>query len=331
MAIHATRVQIEALIEDIKERDVAIKKARGSLKLQKEKFDMDLKGVKKSLMIDIENEMEQKLNAQNLLKTTQGELKSTKDTLNALKAQLDAKQKEIDSLKSSTHTHTRSAISPLTKTRLSVLHSPGSPSSSSSPSSTSTPMATKSTSHFNHVSLHRLSGIRLNMNQEKQLVKLQANIRGVLDRTRLAKQWKILAAKKSGVFLALGNTVQGGAGWYLSPHGQVFYFILDANGAYVCAAGPTTLNAYNRNVELQHRHVGKRNLAVSTIPSSGQIPTQTVGISSSQLIKWEGVGEDSLSMGGGAGSVTTDEDTLYVERVTEKLFVAVPIDQTFGK
>ena len=60
----------------------------------------------------------------------------------------------------------------------------------------------------------------------KRFVNLTAAARGFLGRRRVNRLKLFKLADETGVLVAMSNTVQGESGWYVGPHGSIFYFVL---------------------------------------------------------------------------------------------------------
>ncbi len=60
----------------------------------------------------------------------------------------------------------------------------------------------------------------------KRFVNLTSVARGFLGRRRVNRLKLFKLADETGVLVAMSNTVQGESGWYVGPHGSIFYFVL---------------------------------------------------------------------------------------------------------
>jgi hypothetical protein len=66
----------------------------------------------------------------------------------------------------------------------------------------------------------------IDVKANKEFVKLTSAARGFLSRRRVNRLKLFKLADETGVLVAMSNTVQGESGWYVGPHGSIFYFVL---------------------------------------------------------------------------------------------------------
>lgn len=80
------------------------------------------------------------------------------------------------------------------------------------------------------------------------VVKLQALARGYVTRVHANRERVAMAAKTTGLLVALKEKEQGKSGWYQAPGGDVFYFVRDEQAEWLLAAGPISRSDYDEAI-----------------------------------------------------------------------------------
>ena len=265
LGLHATRLQIETLLEDIRERDAVIdatnksfdaarnsqaallSTAQSEWQLEKSLLNVKLAQLERdksvlvaaaaettskngdeldSLRANIARVEQQLVTTKKLLASTREELIQARDAARVADLRLASK----------------SALPPdgsLNASNSSQNQAPSHSMSLSSPTSQINPLA-RHFEHFNSV----VSSASFNSGRN---IKVQAMVRGYLGRLRVRRLQVLVRARLSGVLVALKDTEQGETGWYVAPDGAIYYFVLTADKSnWIATAGPIDFDTFEK-------------------------------------------------------------------------------------
>jgi hypothetical protein len=110
------------------------------------------------------------------------------------------------------------------------------------------------------------TNIDLSMMQDKEvsIVKLQARVRGFLDRSHVRDILLQQAAREKGILVAYPGTKQGDAGWYIDGE-SLYYFCFD-HGQFNLLCGPIAENIFQLAIrELEHQAANTTGASLTSI------------------------------------------------------------------
>ncbi len=109
----------------------------------------------------------------------------------------------------------------------------------------------------------------------QKVVKLQSQVRGFLGKKSMDRHRTKIAARETGVLVALKNTKQGESGWYESPDGKVYYFICKKE-RWEIACGPLSIDQFDslklKQKECSHSVMRKEGFMSTSIDYKGSLP-----------------------------------------------------------
>ena len=177
-----------------------------------------------------------------------------------------------------------------------------------------------------------------------RVIKLQALVRGFVGRVKVNRKRVAVAAKTTGLLVALKEKEQGKSGWYQAPGGDVFYFVRDEKAEWLLAAGPISRTDYdtavlnvnsitpgnnnnnsnsNNNI-LSPKTASGSGLSVALLRKNGIGSTSGIELASSSAI------EPGDVLRKCAFELAVDHEDvkgdLYLANKTNKLYVAVSVD-----
>jgi len=170
----------------------------------------------------------------------------------------------------------------------------------------------------------RAAGTIVTPRTEGKVAKIQAVVRGFLDRVRVAHHFHRTrvhhAALAAGVLFAMKNTVQGETGWYCAPDGSVYYFVLE-EGEYLMACGPLSMDEYEALMTLSEDKK-KKSKAGAMFTMSQPSAAMSSSSSSSSSIPSKLMRCDLNLIEG----LDIDDGKIYIASENQKLYVTIPLD-----